>query len=141
VQLVFQGSTVKDATDFFSIYLDRPVIDRTGIEGEYDFTLEFKGNRRGPWIRGGLPPMAGFDAARLTMAFEGIGFKVESTTAPFEILIIDHVQRPSLLADVVRPPDGGRSRTLIVARAFVSFDSSRSSWLRAVNVSDNRVMI
>lgn len=109
VQLVFEGSTVKDATDLFSFYLERPVIDRTGLAGEYNFTLEFKGNSRAPWLRGGPALlMAGFDPARLTMAFEGAGFKVQSTTAPFEILIIDHVQRPSLLADVVRPPDGGR---------------------------------
>ncbi|MGH9236427.1 MAG: TIGR03435 family protein [Vicinamibacterales bacterium] len=95
VQLVFEGSSVKDAADFFSFYLDRPVIDRTGLDGEYNFTLEFKGNRRAPGLRGGLPLlMAGFDAARLTMAFEGVGLKVESTTAPFEILSIDHVQTP-----------------------------------------------
>ena len=39
--------------------------------------------------------MGGFDVARLAMAFDGLGFNVESTTAPFEILVIDHVQRPS----------------------------------------------
>ena len=108
VQLVFRGSSLKDAADFFSTYLDRPVIDRTGLGGEYDFTLEFKGDDRAPWLRRGLPLMAGFDAVRLAMAFEALGFKVESTTAPFEILIIDHVQRPSLFAGLGRPPEGGR---------------------------------
>jgi uncharacterized protein (TIGR03435 family) len=86
---------LKDAADFFSTYLDRPVIDRTGLTGEYDFTLEFKGNDAAPWLRRGLPVMAGFDAARLALAFQGAGFTVESTTAPFEILLIDHAKQPS----------------------------------------------
>ena len=40
---MFERSTLKDVTDFFSFYLDRPVIDRSGIEGDYDVTLEFTG--------------------------------------------------------------------------------------------------
>ena len=105
VQLVFEGSTVKDATDFFSAYLDRPVIDRTGLDGEYNFTLEFKGNSRGSWPRGGVPLMAGFDAARLVQAFEGVGFKVDSTTALFEILIIESS------AQAANYPNGQRQKS------------------------------
>ena len=94
---MFEGSTLKDVTDFFSFYLDRPVIDRTGIEDDYDVTLEFPGDGTGrlPWKTGGSMVMGGFDVARLAMAFDGLGFNIESATAPFEILVIDHVQRPS----------------------------------------------
>ena len=97
VALMFEGSRLKDVADFFSFYLDRPVIDRTGIEGYYDVTLEFKGDGTGrlPGKAGGLMLMGGFDVARLAEAVNGLGFNVESTTAPFEILVIDHVQRPS----------------------------------------------
>jgi uncharacterized protein (TIGR03435 family) len=95
VQLVFQGSSLTDAADFFSTYLDRPVLDRTGVDGEYDFTIEFKGNSGAPWLRRGLPLMAGFDVPRLVEAFEALGFAVESAVAPFEVLVIEHAQRPS----------------------------------------------
>jgi uncharacterized protein (TIGR03435 family) len=95
VQLVFEGSTVQDATDFFSIYLDRPVVDRTGLDKERNFTLEFKGNSRVPWLRGGLPVMGGFDAPRMIEAFDRLGFNVEAATASFDVLVIDQVQRAS----------------------------------------------
>ena len=97
VTVVFEGSSVKDLTDFFTFYLERPVIDRSGLEGDYDFTLEFdEGDQGSPAKKGGLPMgMWGFDVARLASAFDGLGFNVESTTAPFDALIIEHVQRPS----------------------------------------------
>jgi len=97
VALMFEGITLTEVTDFFSFYLDRPVIDRTGIEGDYDISVEFTGDttHRLPWKTGGSPLMGGFDVARLAMAFDRLGFNVESTTAPFEILVIEHVQRPS----------------------------------------------
>jgi len=96
VTLVFEGSTLKDLTDFFSFYLDRPVIDLTGLEGDYNFTLEFKGgDSRTPWKKGGVPVMGGFDVARLAMAFNALGLAIEPAMAPFEVLVIERVQRPS----------------------------------------------
>lgn len=94
VQLVFEGSTVKDAAAFFSAYLDRPVIDRTGLDGEYDFTFEFKPNVGAPWKSGTpmaayFPLMRGFDAARLAAGLDALGFNLESTTAPFDVLVIE----------------------------------------------------
>jgi uncharacterized protein (TIGR03435 family) len=108
MELVFQGSSLNDAADLFSTYLDRPVVDRTGLAGEYDFTLAFTPDDRAPWPPRsawwrplGLPVMGGFDVARLSEAFAGLGFGIESATAPFEVLIIEHVQRPSI-TDVLR---------------------------------------
>ena len=58
VRLMFEVSTIKDAGDFLSAYLDRPVIDRTSLDGEFDFSLEFKINSRAPFPRG-MPMMQG----------------------------------------------------------------------------------
>ena len=90
VQLVFEGSTMQDTAAFFSGYLDRPVIDRTGLEGEYDFTFEFKVGPAAPWKSGPyLPLMGGFDAARLAAGLGALGFGLESTTAAFDVLVIE----------------------------------------------------
>jgi uncharacterized protein (TIGR03435 family) len=90
VVLVFEGSTLKDAADFFSGFLDRPVIDRTGVDGHYDFTFEFKPVPGAPWPKGPYwPVMAGFDATRLATGLDALGFALESTTAPFDVLIIE----------------------------------------------------
>jgi uncharacterized protein (TIGR03435 family) len=101
VQLVFEGSTMKDVADFFSAYLDRPVIDRTGLDGEYDFTFEFKPNPDAPWLKGPamaagwVPLMAGFDTARLAAGLDALDFNLESATAPFDLLIIETPQQPA----------------------------------------------
>lgn len=99
VQLVFEGSTIQDAAAFFSGYLDRPVIDRTGLGGEYDFTFEFRPNPGARWkyspATGYLPLMAGFDAARLAAGLDALGFNLESTTAPFDVLVIETIQTPA----------------------------------------------
>src|SRR5688572_9445654 len=90
VVLIFEGSTLKDAADFFSAFLDRPVIDRTGVDGHYDFTFEFKPVPRAPWVKHPLAPvMAGFDATRLAAGLDALGFALEATTAPFDVLVIE----------------------------------------------------
>lgn len=96
VVLVFEGSTLKDAADFFSAFLDRPVIDRTGVDGHYNFTFEFKPVPGAPWPKGPFwPVMAGFDATRLATGLDALGFGLESTTAPFDVLIIEQTPRQS----------------------------------------------
>lgn len=95
IRLEFEISTIKDAGDFFSACLDRPVIDRTGLEGEFDFSVEFKRDGRAPFPLG-MPLMSGFDATQLAKAFGSIGLKIEPATAPFDILLVDQAQRPSV---------------------------------------------
>jgi uncharacterized protein (TIGR03435 family) len=82
-------------------YLDRPVIDRTGLDGEYDFTFEFKPDPGAPWLKaaavsaGRLPLMAGFDVSRLAAGLDRLGFNLESTTAPFDVLVIEPRSSPN----------------------------------------------
>ena len=79
--------------------LDRPVVDQTGITGRYDFTLTWTPDE---FQFGGLgmkvPPPSGDAAAPpdLFTAFQQqLGLKLESTKAPADILVIDHVEKPS----------------------------------------------
>ena len=78
--------------------LDRPILDRTGLEGRWDFTLRWL------WDEsqfGGQvpPPPAGDPAASLPPLFtaiqEQLGLKLESQKADVPVLVIDHVDRPS----------------------------------------------
>jgi uncharacterized protein (TIGR03435 family) len=64
--------------------LDRPVLDRTGIKGEFDFKLDYAIDDNpdsGPSI---------FSAIQ-----EQLGLKLEAAKGPVETLVIDHVERPS----------------------------------------------
>jgi bla regulator protein BlaR1 len=73
----------------------RPIIDKTGLTGRFDFTLEWARERRAP---------AGFDSSvasdpigptPLEALRDQLGLKLESTKAAIPILVIDKVERPS----------------------------------------------
>jgi len=78
----------------------RPVVDRTGVEGYFNFTLEFAAEAG---IAGPLPPgeprpdaAARSDAPSLfTAVQEQLGLKLESTRAPVDILVIDKASHPT----------------------------------------------
>jgi uncharacterized protein (TIGR03435 family) len=66
--------------------LGRPVVDRTGIAGDWDFELTFMQAAAPP--NSDLPDL--FTALR-----EQLGMKLESQKGPVEKLIIDRAERPS----------------------------------------------
>jgi uncharacterized protein (TIGR03435 family) len=67
--------------------IDRPVLDRTGLTGNYAFTLTF------------APPQntnPGPDRPRFATALqEQLGLKLEAARAPVDVLVIDSVERPA----------------------------------------------
>jgi bla regulator protein blaR1 len=70
--------------------LARPVVDQTGLEGPFDFTLEWLRESNNP-APADLQEGATFQEALQ----EQLGLKVQSTKATRDTLIIDHVERPS----------------------------------------------
>jgi uncharacterized protein (TIGR03435 family) len=71
--------------------LDRPVVDRTGLTGNFDFTIEFSPEdptpKDAPLDTTGTTPL---EALR-----DQLGLKLESTSGPIDTLIIDHIEEPS----------------------------------------------
>jgi uncharacterized protein (TIGR03435 family) len=75
--------------------LDRPVIDKTGLSGRFDFDLEWAPDET---QFGGEVPVASADAPSppLFIALQQqLGLKLEATRGPVEALIVDTVERPS----------------------------------------------
>lgn len=73
--------------------LDRPVVDRTGPSGKYDFDLEFSPDGR---LWGGtvtLPEKS--DKPDLFRHPGTPGSSAGSNEGPMDALIIDHIERPS----------------------------------------------
>jgi len=69
---------------------DRPVIDKTNLEGLYDFALQFT-VEPGP---NGEPSDQDVFVAMFTAMQENLGLKLESTKGLNSVLVIDHVQKP-----------------------------------------------
>jgi len=73
----------------------RPVIDRTGLSGSFDFSLEWtqeiaRDMAVGPNAQGEAPGPSMAQAMK-----QQLGLKLESTKGPVELLVIDHVEQPT----------------------------------------------
>ena len=87
--------TSTDMSDFIlgeDLFLDRPLLDRTGLTGKYDFTLRytFKESAGGAATEGGDAVPGLFTAVQ-----EQLGLKFVATKAAVEVLVIDHIDPPS----------------------------------------------
>jgi uncharacterized protein (TIGR03435 family) len=84
---VFANASLPDFAEMFAKLqrVDLPVVDRTGIAGTFDIVLK-------------SAPAAARDAdtaALFNIVQEQLGLKLVTSKAPFEIVIIDHAERPS----------------------------------------------
>jgi uncharacterized protein (TIGR03435 family) len=75
----------------------RFVVDRTGLEGNWDFEFTFTPERvRQQSLAGGATPESDPNGPSLFTAIqEQLGLKLESTKGPVKVLVIDHVEQPS----------------------------------------------
>jgi uncharacterized protein (TIGR03435 family) len=75
--------------------LDRPVVDKTGLSGKYDFDLEWAPDET---QFGGEVPAASADAPSapfFSAIQQQLGLRLEATRGPIEALVVDKVERPS----------------------------------------------
>jgi uncharacterized protein (TIGR03435 family) len=75
--------------------LDRPVVDKTGLTGRYDFDLEWAPDET--QFGGEVPPApAEAQAAPLFSAIQQqLGLRLEATRGPIQALVVDKAERPS----------------------------------------------
>ena len=67
--------------------LERPVIDKTGLAGHYDFNLTYEPGPSGP----GFHPIG----EAIFVPVQELGLKLESQKDTVEVLVIDSIERPS----------------------------------------------
>jgi uncharacterized protein (TIGR03435 family) len=69
--------------------MEAPVTDQTGLTSTYDFTLDLT-----PYLqKTGERPDIGL--MMVTALREQLGLKLEAARAPVDVLVIDHIERPS----------------------------------------------
>jgi uncharacterized protein (TIGR03435 family) len=75
--------------------LDRPVVDKTGLSGKYDFDLEWTPDETqfGGQVPQGTPEHPKPDLFAALQ--QQLGLRLEATKGPIEALVIDRVERPS----------------------------------------------
>ena len=107
-RLIGKAQTVDQLAVNLSNQLNKPVVDKTGLTGKYDFMVEFT-----PEMRGGMPQMAGMpplpalppDAARSPdapdpggMTLVGalqqqLGLKLTSMKTAVDMIVIDKAEK------------------------------------------------
>ena len=97
--LTFRNSPMSQVTAILQNFLDKPVVDQSGLSERYDFTLTFTPDAA-QTVRLGGPPTSAPDnpdaAPDLFAAFQlQLGLKLESTKAPVDVMVIDKVEKPS----------------------------------------------
>ncbi len=69
------------------LFVDRPVVDRTGLKDVYDFTLTWNPDLTTDPQPDSAPGL--FEALRRQM-----GLRLDAQNGPLEVLVIDHAERP-----------------------------------------------
>jgi uncharacterized protein (TIGR03435 family) len=78
----------------------RPVVDQTGLTGNFDYSLKWTPDRMSASAKAGdtatsLSDTGASGPSLFTALQDQLGLKLESQKAPVEILVIDHVEPPS----------------------------------------------
>ena len=104
-EITGQGVAPSFLATVLSQQLGRQVLDQTGLKGNYDLTLKWtpeqgEGMMLGGPGGGGPPPESApapdtSGPSIFTAIQEQLGLKLEPTKAPAEVLVVDHVERPS----------------------------------------------
>jgi uncharacterized protein (TIGR03435 family) len=106
-EVTVSDSSLPMFVNALSMQLGRPVVDNTGLIGKYEFTLKWTPEEEGPQMFGGVggpdsrpptdaPPPPDVNGPSLFTAMqEQLGLKLEAKTAPMQVLVIDHIERPS----------------------------------------------
>lgn len=89
-RITYGGSALDEFRGALSILTGRAVLDRTGLSGRWDFVLTYATEAQ---LRSGEPT----DVPELFTALtEQLGLKLQSTTGPVDVMIVDHIERPQV---------------------------------------------
>jgi uncharacterized protein (TIGR03435 family) len=88
---IAHGCSMDHLVEMLTSQFGRPVIDKTGLMGNYDFVLKYKGRWDRDRNADDMDPMPPMDRALP----EQLGLKVEPAKGPVKVLVIDHIDKPS----------------------------------------------
>jgi uncharacterized protein (TIGR03435 family) len=85
------GCSMEDLVATLTGQFGRPVIDKTGLTGKFDFVLKYKGRWDRDRKADDMDPTPPMDRALV----DELGLKVEAAKGPVKVLVIDQIEKPS----------------------------------------------
>lgn len=101
-RLEVRGATMSSLVNTLSSLVGRPVVDRTGLTGRYDFTLEFSRNEtQGAGGAGGFneppplpPPGQGPEiTTSIYTSIQQLGLRLDALKFPVDVIVVDHAEK------------------------------------------------
>jgi uncharacterized protein (TIGR03435 family) len=97
--LGLQGQALGSFVNLLPQFVDRQVIDKTGLTGIYDLTLRWTPDAGTPSLLGlppAAPPSVDPDAPNIfTAVAEQLGLKLEAGRGPVNVVVIDRLEKPT----------------------------------------------
>ena len=91
-----EGGTLSMFTGMLAMALDRPVIDKTGLTGYFEIRLAFAPDDPATADPGAPAPIKTPDAPTIFQAIQKqLGLRLVPAKGPVDVLVIDHIERPS----------------------------------------------
>jgi uncharacterized protein (TIGR03435 family) len=95
-RLTAERASMKRLAETLSRMLGSPVVDTTGIPGEFSFQLEWTPeNSPSPSLAGAIPADAPIGPSLFTVLQQDLGLRLEPRKAPIDVLVIDRAEKPS----------------------------------------------
>jgi len=98
IAITAPSASLASLVGLMSRYTARPVVDRTGMEGQYEFKLLFAPETNPGPITGGAPrpdgaPSSAEPAPSVFEAVKEYGLRLEARRAPIEMLTVTHLEK------------------------------------------------
>ena len=100
-----KGSSIENLAHVLSPLVDRTILDKTGLTGSYDYTLNWTpDDGPSPMAAGpdggrpgadNAPPPDANGPSLFTALQEQLGLKLEPQKGPVDVIVIDHIEQPS----------------------------------------------
>jgi uncharacterized protein (TIGR03435 family) len=89
-QRTYFGTSMKSLAASLTLTLMIPVVDDTGLQGKYDFSLRMNDSTslNDPSTQGAPDPASTWDLSQ-------IGLTLRPTKIPVDAIVIDHIEKPS----------------------------------------------
>jgi uncharacterized protein (TIGR03435 family) len=84
------GMRISTLANAIASLLDRPVVDRTGLTGRFDFDLEYTATSDLANLADAADRVSIFTAIQ-----EQLGLRLQAEDVPLEVLVIDAIERPT----------------------------------------------
>ena len=96
IHVTMLKATLHDLARFLTDKVHRPVLDETGLSGEYD--IEFDGKIAVPdappdMASGGAPPPPPPSSMDVTRGMQSLGLRLESRRAKIDTVVVDSAER------------------------------------------------